>query len=296
MIDARTQLVGLIGWPVEHSLSPVMHNAAFAELKMNWCYVPLPVSPHEVATALGGLSALGFRGANVTIPHKRSVLGVLSSVSPQARALGVVNTLVIDQDNGRTIRGENTDAAGFSAALANAGFSAAGRKALIVGAGGAARAAIYALIEGKAETVTVLSRRVAKAREIVDSFTLERQGATRLRAARLNAESLIDCAADADLLVNATPVGMWPAVEGSIWPEGNAVPSHLSVFDLVYNPYRTRLLQQAASCGARGISGLEMLVQQGARSFSIWTNRQAPIESMRRACKQQLMNEAGRMG
>lgn len=130
----------------------------------------------------------------------------------------------------------------------------------------------------------------------VDWFTANRQSGTRLRAEGLSTESLIDCATNADLLVNATPVGMWPAVEGSIWPEGNAVPSHLSVFDLVYNPYRTRLLQQAASCGARGISGLEMLVQQGARSFSIWTNRQAPIESMRRACKQQLMNEAGRMG
>lgn len=296
MIDARTQLVGLIGWPVEHSLSPVMHNAAFAELGMNWCYLPLPVPPQRVGTALAGLTALGFRGANVTIPHKRSVLSVLSSLSPQARALGAVNTLVIEQDGGRTIRGENTDAVGFTTALGEAEFSAAGSNALIVGSGGGARAAIYALITSKADAVTILSRRVAKAQEIVDSFTVKPQNGTRLRAVELSAESLIDCAADADLLVNATPVGMWPAVERSIWPEGKPVPPHLTVFDLVYNPHRTRLLQQALSSGAGAISGLEMLVQQGARSFAMWTNRQAPIETMRQACKQQLVDEAGSIG
>lgn len=295
MIDGRTQLVGLIGWPVEHSLSPVMHNAAFAALKMNWRYLPLPVPSQRVDAALAGLAALGFRGANVTIPHKRAVFSALSSLSPQARALGAVNTLVIEGKD-PTIRGENTDASGFTAALATAGFTSAGCRALIVGAGGGARAVAYALIEGKAREVVILNRHVNKAQEIVDWFSVQPQNHARLRAETLSLSTLVALAEDADLLVNTTPVGMWPEVERSIWPSKESLPPHLTVFDLVYNPYETRLLQQAQRAGARAVSGLEMLVEQGARAFSLWANRQAPIYVMRQACRQHLIDKARRKG
>lgn len=296
MIDGRTQLVGLIGWPVEHSLSPAMHNAAFAALKMNWRYLPLPVPSQRVDAALAGLAALGFRGANVTIPHKRAVFSALSSLSPQARALGAVNTLVIEGDKDPTIRGENTDASGFIAALATAGFTSAGCRALIVGAGGGARAVAYALIEGKAREVVILNRHVNKAQEIVDWFSVQPQNHARLRAETLSVSTLVAAAKDADLLVNATPVGMWPEVERSIWPSEVPLPPHLTVFDLVYNPYETRLLQQAQRAGARAVSGLEMLVEQGARAFSLWANRQAPIYVMRQACRQHLVDRARSKG
>lgn len=291
MIDENTQLVGLIGWPVEYSLSPVMHNAAFAALEMNWCYLPLPVPPQRVEAAVSGLAAFGFRGANVTIPHKRAVFSALSSLSPQAEALGAVNTLLIEQGDDRAIVGENTDAAGFLAALSGEGLAVAGRRALVVGAGGAARAVVYALVENGAHTVVILNRSIKRAHELVERFRGNAQRA-RLRAAALNGPNLVLLSEDGDLLVNATPVGMRPNVDRSIWPAEIPIPFHLTVFDLVYNPYQTRLLQQTRTARARAISGLEMLVQQGARSFELWTNRQAPIDVMREACVQHLAYQA----
>lgn len=287
MIDGRTQLVGLIGWPVEHSLSPVMHNAAFAALKMDWCYLPLPVSPQRVEAAISGLAASGFRGANVTIPHKRAIFSALSSLSPHAEALGAVNTLLIEQGDDPTIVGENTDVAGFLAALEGAGFAIAGTRVLVVGAGGAARAVAYALVENGAREVVILNRSIKRAQELIEQFSGKGQR-TRLCAAALNGPNLISVSEDSDLLVNATPVGMWPNVGRSIWPSEIPIPSRFTVFDLVYNPQQTRLLEEARSAGARAISGLEMLIQQGARSFSLWTNRQAPIDVMREACVQRL--------
>lgn len=287
MIDARTQLVGLIGWPVEHSLSPMMHNAAFAALNMNWLYLPLPVPPQRVKAAVSGLATLGFRGANVTIPHKRAVLSALSSLTPQAEALGGVNTLLIGQGEEPTIVGANTDAAGFLTALAGAGFDVAGTRALVVGAGGAARAVVYALVENGVRAVVILNRSIERAQKLVEQFRGKAQQA-QLRAMVSNGQNLISLSEDSDLLVNATPVGMWPNVDRSIWPAQTPIPSHLVVFDLVYNPHQTRLLQQARAAGARAISGLEMLIQQGARSFELWTNRPAPIDVMREACVQHL--------
>lgn len=285
MIDGRTQLVGLIGWPVEHSLSPVMHNDAFAALKMNWSYLPLPVPSQRVNAAVSGLVALGFRGANVTVPHKQTVIPFLDEITPEAELIGAVNTIVVTGD-GRSV-GENTDAVGFVVALASAGFTVAGCHALIVGAGGAARAVVYALMESGARAVTILNRSIKRAQEIVERFSGGMQR-TQLRAEALSAATLVSSAEDADLLVNATPVGMWPDVDRSIWPLETPIPPHLTVFDLVYNPYQTRLLQQARVAKARTTSGLEMLVQQGARSFQLWTNRQAPIDVMRAACVQDL--------
>jgi shikimate dehydrogenase len=288
MIDGHTQLVGLIGWPVEHSLSPVMHNAAFDALGLNWCYVPLPVPPGQVEAAVHGLAALGFRGANVTVPHKQAVMPALDSIAPNARALGAVNALVIERGAGGSsvIGGYNTDAEGFVGALREGGFEPEdGGNTVVVGAGGAARAVVFGLLDSGNGQIVVLNRTLDRAQALVSDLGSRHEWSSRLRALPLTPETLVESASAADLLVNATIIGMWPQVDDSVWPNGVPIPSGLTVFDLVYNPLQTRLLRQAGESGARPISGLRMLVRQGALALEMWTGESAPVEVMRVACE-----------
>jgi shikimate dehydrogenase len=282
-IDGSTQLVGLIGWPVEHSLSPVMHNAAFDALGLNWRYLPLPVPPGQVEPAVRGLAALGFRGANVTVPHKQAAMHVLSSVVPSASALGAVNTLVLGrrEDGTPIIGGYNTDDKGFVGALRQGGFEPEdGGNAVVVGAGGAARAVVFGLLWSGTGKITLLNRTLERAQALVADLGNRHGWSSRLCARVLAPEILIESARAADLLVNATAVGMWPHVDGSIWPTGVPIPAHLTVFDLVYNPLETRLLRQARESGARAIDGLGMLVRQGALAFDLWTNQGLVIDEI----------------
>jgi shikimate dehydrogenase len=286
MIDGRTQLVGLIGWPVEHTFSPAMHNAAFDSLGLNWRYVPLPVRPGHVEAAVRGLPALGFRGANVTVPHKQAVMPALDSIAPNATALGAVNTLVVgwSEDDRPVMGGYNTDAGGFASALQHGGFDPKGKNAVVVGAGGGARAVVYGLLEVGADEVLMFDVVFQRAQALVSD--LKQEGREHvLRIMPLTTEAIVESARAADLLINATPVGMWPHVDGSIWPDGAPIPPGLAVFDLVYNPSETRLLRQARESGARAIGGLEMLVGQGASAFEMWTGQPAPVEVMMSACE-----------
>jgi shikimate dehydrogenase len=296
-IDGHTQLVGLIGWPVEHSMSPAMHNAAFESLGLNWRYVPLPVEPGQVEAALRGLAALGFHGANVTVPHKEAVMPALQVVGGDAQALGAVNTVVVrrDEDGSATVSGHNTDAAGFIGALRDSNVEAEGARAVVVGAGGAARAVVFGLMGAGAEEISVLNRTLERAQGLVSDLeeiplpcgALHSCPAT-LQALSLSAETLTESTRSADLLINATPAGMWPHVDGSIWPDSVPIPAQLVVFDLVYNPLETRLLLQARRSGARGVGGLGMLVRQGALAFKLWTGVEAPVGVMRRVCERSL--------
>jgi shikimate dehydrogenase len=295
-IDGHTQLVGLVGWPVEHSMSPAMHNAAFDALGLNWRYVPLPVGPGRVEVAVRGLSAVGFRGANVTVPHKQAVIPALDLVAPDAQALGAVNTIVFERDagGGATLRGHNTDAAGFIGALRDGGFEPADTSAVVVGAGGAARAVVFGLMEAGAEEVLVLNRTLERAGALVSDLRRSlpsgapHPSPSALRALTLAPDALIESARSARLLVNASPVGMWPDTERSIWPDSAPIPSGLTVFDLVYNPLETKLLRQARRSGARGVEGLGMLVRQGALSFKMWTGVEPPVQVMRAVCERSL--------
>ncbi len=296
-IDGSTQLVGLIGWPVEHSLSPVMHNAAFQALGLPWCYLPLPVPPGQVEAAVRGLAALGFRGANVTVPHKRSVRLVLNSVGASAMALGAVNTVVIGYraDGTPLMGGFNTDSQGFVGALRQGGFEPEEEgHAVVVGAGGAARAVVFGLLWSGTEQILVLNRTPERANALIADLGQHLDAAAKLHALPLTPETLIESARAASLLVQATTLGMWPRVEGSIWPDGVPIPSHLTVFDLVYNPLETCLLRQARQSGARAIDGLGMLVRQGALSFDMWTNQGLDIDEiaalMRAAAQEVLEN------
>lgn len=275
-IDGATQLVGVMGWPVAHSLSPAMHNAAFAALGLNWRYVPLPVHPDRVGEAVRGLHALGFAGCNVTVPHKQAVIPYMSSLSEEAEALGAANTLVRDGDGWR---GENTDVRGFLDDLAAHGVEVAGRLCLVLGAGGSARAVVWGLLKAGAR-VALFNRSRERAAALVGDFR------ARLSGGDLSAHPLDELGRfagscrEVGLIVNATSVGMWPHPDASPWPEGAPIPPGAAVYDLVYRPARTRLLEQAEQAGARAIGGVGMLVRQGAASLALWTGHAPPVDVM----------------
>jgi shikimate dehydrogenase len=291
-MDGETTLVGVMGWPIAHSLSPAMHNAAFEALGMNWRYVPLPVRPGEVGAAVEGLKALGFRGCNVTVPHKEAVIPHLDRIPPRVAAFGAVNTLILDraEDGSCAITGENTDVQGFVHALRQEGVDPAGRRVLVVGAGGAARGVIYGLCGVGAAAVTVLNRTPERAETLVADLSAQ-AGETKLETGALTREALADRAQAADLLIQSTTVGMWPHTEASIWPDDLPLPAHLVVCDLVYRPIETRLLRQARAAGATAVDGLGMLIGQGALSFEMWTGVWPPEDVMRAACEAVLQRD-----
>lgn len=276
-VDANTKLAGVMGWPVKHSLSPLMHNVALHRLGLNWCYMALPVQPEAVETAVKGLAALHFQGCNVTVPHKSAVIPILDSIDQDAQTLGAVNTLVFTRHENAPsqITGYNTDVPGFLGALRQNTFDPRDRAIVIVGAGGAARGVAYALLSAGAHRIVVLNRTLARAEKLASDLEDE-----RIRAGELTEESLVEMARAADLLVNATTLGMWPEVEGSIWPEEARIPEHLVVYDLVYNPLETRLLAKARQDGAMAIDGLGMLAQQGALALDLWTEQTLDVDEI----------------
>ena len=249
-------LCGVLGFPVAHSRSPAMMNAAFAELGMDWRYVHLPIASSLFAQTVRALPASGYRGANVTIPHKLAAHAAADELTPAAEAIGAVNTLVFGE--GLTL-GDNTDAGGFTDAL---GIEPAGRRALVLGAGGAARAVVWALREAGAE-VAVWNRTHERAVALAGEFGVR----------------AIKQGEPADILVNATSVGLHDEDPSEQLPLG---PAEL-VVDLVYGREPTGLCRWAEAQGARVVDGLEMLVRQGARSFELWTSRPAPLDAMRTA-------------
>ncbi len=277
-ITGHTQLVGLLGWPVEHSISPPMHNAAFASLGMDWCYLPFAVRPEALAEALPGARALGLRGLNATVPHKQALLSLVDELTPEARAIGAVNTLLF----GDRMVGHNTDAAGFMRALRETGFRPEGCRALVLGAGGAARAVSYGLANAGAR-ITLLNRTPERAIALAADLQAAIPGAD-VRAAPLPQMQIGLLAAKADLIVNATSVGMWPHTDAMPWPEGLPFPERALLFDLIYNPPETRLMAQARAQGARAENGLMMLVHQGAEAFRLWTGVEPPVDIMQAAC------------
>jgi len=278
--------VALVGWPVEHSLSPAMHNAAFKALGIDWRYELFPAPPGQLGAAVADLRAGDHQGANVTVPHKGAIMAYLDEIDDAARAIGAVNTIVV---RGTRLVGYNTDGSGFLRALREAGLEPSVRHALVLGAGGAARAVVYALAQAGC-AVTVYNRTETKAAEV--SRHLQGLGLCG-RVSYVPGEAALRALDQAqfDLLVNATPAGMWPNCDDSPWPDGLVLPSHWSVFDLVYNPLETRLLREARQAGAQAIDGLGMLVWQGALAFELWTGQVPPVGLMRTAAVEALRIE-----
>ena len=277
-IDATTQTVALLGHPVEHSLSPRLHNAAFEAQGVNAVYVATPVRPADLDAAVAGLRALQFLGANVTTPHKEAVQAGLDAVTERAAAVGAVNTIVRTEASSGTVRlrGDNTDVEGFLAPLTDrTGDALDGAPILVFGAGGAARAVVYGLLTRyRPERLTVVARRPEQAESLAASFA-EHDDRDALRVSTFNGAALT--VRTSRLVVNATPLGMAPDRRGQTpWPNATDFgPEHV-VYDLVYTPEATRLLRDADAQGAATIGGLDMLVEQAAAAYQQWTDRAMP--------------------
>jgi shikimate dehydrogenase len=279
-ITGKSSLVGLIGWPVAHSLSPKMHNSAFASLGLDWVYVPLPVRPDDVQQALKGLAALNFAGVNVTVPHKQAVIRYMDELSDAAQITGAVNTIQIKEGK---FYGFNTDAVGFLNSLIEANCHPKGVRVAVLGAGGAARAVVFALARAEAASVIVFNRTAERAAFLIDDLH-ETFPESRLSFAPLTRETLAGLDDQVDLVVNTTSVGMSPHISESPWPVEVPLPKGAIICDLVYNPLETVLLARARAAGAPTIDGLGMLVHQGAYAFELWTGHKPPLEVMRQAC------------
>ena len=278
-INAKTTLVGLFGWPVTHSISPQMHNAAFVSRQMNWRYLAFPVPPDRVSEAVDSLQALGLRGVNVTVPHKQAVMKHLQNWTAAAEAIGAVNTIVVDEDGQLT--GDNTDGAGFIADLVAHDVDPANKRALVIGAGGSARAVVYGLAEAGVHSISILNRTVAKAVEL--AATMQSYFPQIRISSAAFPDDVTGSAQEADLIVNCTSLGMEPRIEGLPWEENVEFREDQIVYDLVYNPAMTRLLQLASTDGATSIGGLGMLVYQGAIAWEKWTGEAAPVSVMQQA-------------
>jgi len=281
-VDAETKLVTLLGHPVEHSLSPLIHNAAFEAQGVNAVYVATPVRPAAVREAVAGLRALQFLGANVTTPHKEAVRPLLDAVSERAAAVGAVNTIVREERTGAPdrLRGDNTDVEGFLAPLTEQVDDAVdGASMLVFGAGGAARAVAYGLLDRYApERLTLVARRPEQAEALAADLDGYDPG-DALRVTTFDAAA--PAVRDSRLLVNATPLGMAPdRTDQTPWPDAAALgPDHVA-YDLVYTPEETRFLRNAAAQGATTIGGLDMLVGQAAAAYEQWTGRPMPTEAV----------------
>jgi len=282
---AKVKLFALIGDPVEQSLSPAMHNAAFRALGLNCAYVALRVPERSLADAIGGVRALGIAGFNVTIPHKIDIVGLLDGLDESASLVGAVNT--VKNDRGKLI-GFNTDGEGALRALEGKIGSVNGKDAVLLGAGGAARAIAFSLARAGAR-LTIANRTVPKARALAS--TIEQKLGINVEVIPIDRAELTEALKNADALINATSIGMYPRGDQTL-VSASMMHRGLIVNDIVYKPLRTRLLQEAKRVGGRTIDGLGMLVHQGALAFEIWTGKRAPIKVMETAARRQLRGES----
>ncbi len=282
-ITARTTALAIFGDPVNHSISPVMQGAAIEAVGLDMVYLAFCVAPADLGRAVAAISALGIRGVNITIPHKEGVMEFLDEIDETARALGAVNT--IENDSGR-LRGHNTDAEGFATSLvAETGIDPQGSTALVVGAGGAARAVVYGLASRGASRVFVANRTPARAEALCADLGPACPGSI-LEAIPLGAGQMEKLLEKTDILVNATSLGM--KGRGDLDLPLEHLKKDAVVSDIVYTPMETGLLKKARALGLTVHHGLGMLIGQGALSFEIWTGRKAPLEVMRKAALEAL--------
>ncbi|MBS3029214.1 MAG: shikimate dehydrogenase [Dolichospermum sp. DET50] len=286
MITGKTKLLGVIGHPVEHSLSPLMHNAALAKLGLDYVYLPFPIAPENLERAIAGFASMGVVGFSITIPHKQAILPLLSEISPIAQAIGAVNTVT---RQGNKWIGTNTDVEGFIAPLQTTYHQDwSQKKAVILGNGGAARAVVAGCIQLGLAEIHVVGRNLQKLQAFSQSWQ------NSLYADKFQVHEwpeLPNLIPQANLLVNTTPIGMYPHVEESPLnrQEISYLPGDAIVYDLIYIPKPTKFLHLAEKQGAIIIDGLEMLVQQGAAALKIWLQQETvPVTEMRQALQNHL--------
>lgn len=278
MIKKEALLFAVIGYPIAHSLSPKMHNPALRELGINGRYMPMEIKPDNFEKVFSEIDKMPLRGFNVTVPFKERIIPFMQELSPEAKIIGAVNTVSISEK----IKGYNTDADGFYRSLQeDLNFSAKGKKIVLLGAGGAARACIYALAEKGAAQISILNRTAAKAEALAAEFSVH-FSASRITAHALKKDELETVIKDADLVVNTTSVGLKESdsllVETALFELNRP-----AVYDLIYNPAQTKLLESAKKAGCKIANGKNMLLFQGAKALEIWTGKEAPVETMRQA-------------
>jgi shikimate dehydrogenase len=277
----RVKQAGIIGYPLGHSLSPAIHNAAYEAMGLDVHYEAWSTPPEDVGAAVARLRDEAYLGMNVTVPHKQAVVEFLDEVDETARKIGAVNTIVKQRDR---LVGHNTDRAGYLRGLVEAGFNPKGKSVLIIGYGGAERAVAYALAEAGATSIAIAGRRTEAIAEAVEHLRATSPWPMNLDAVEGDERSLVYACQGADLIVNCTSVGMRHSpTEGS-----SPIPGHLInrghwVSDVVYNPLETELLRQAREAGATVVAGLDMLVYQAAEAIELWTGQRAPVDVMREA-------------
>ncbi|MGQ9732049.1 MAG: shikimate dehydrogenase [Candidatus Zipacnadales bacterium] len=277
-LKGTTKLVGVIGDPIEHSLSPPMHNAAFRTLGLDWAYVPFRVEANRIAEALRGVVALNMVGINVTIPHKQAAAELVDEIDPAAQALTSVNTI---HNVGGRLKGYSTDGAGFIRSVEDRGTTLAGKTVALVGSGGSARAVAYALLQAGVASLTLIARRPERA-EAISNLLAEHTG-RETPVVALASDYARLAVSNADMVVDSTSVGMYPHVDVAPVIPGEWLHAGQLVCDLTYNPRDTVLLRAARAAGAETLDGTGMLVHQGAIAFEIWTGVKAPIGTMRAA-------------
>lgn len=281
MIKGTTKNLGVMGWPIAHSLSPVLQNAAIEEAGLDYVYISLPVPPEKLKEAVAGLRAMQFTGWNVTIPHKQAIMAELDAVDEDARIIGAVNT-VVNRDG--HLMGYNTDCIGFMQPLAQQGFLPKGKEATILGAGGAARAVIWGLLRAKVKRITLGVRNPAKAARLAEEFAAYGE----IQVLHWEDSAFAEHLAVTDLLVNTTPLGMYPHVEGMPPVDWTKLKKDALVYDIIYTPERTRFLSEAQAHGHAIINGEGMLAGQGAAAFTLWTGVAPDLALMKRALREEL--------
>ncbi len=276
----KTQLVGLIGHPIKHTYSPFIHNVAFELTGLDYIYLPFNVVPANLKSAIKGLVALGYRGFNVTIPHKVKVKEFMSKVSEEASFVGAINTVLIEEGK---LFGYNTDVAGALESLYSYRKEISDNECVVIGAGGSARAVIYTLIKHFRPSKIHLVNRTEQRAETLRQFFKTKMKFDSFTVNELIPPDIKDIIKNSVLIVNATSVGMYPDEDDAVLTQKDLFSRQQIVFDLVYNPVQTKLLKLAQSNGARTVDGIKMLINQAAKSFEIWTGEKMPVEQVEKA-------------
>lgn len=286
-VNYKAELVGVLGYPVAENPTGVMQEAAFAALGLQWRYLTMEVRPQDLPAAIAGVRALGFRGINLTIPHKVAVMALLDAISPDAELIGAVNTV---RREGDRLIGENTDGKGFLRGLREgAGLDPKGKRVVVLGAGGAARAITVELALAGASALTIVNRSLDRGQALSDDLVAR----TGVHARFVPWDRPYPVEADVDVLVNATSIGLFPDVDGLPPVDLSAARSDLLVCDVIPNPPETRFIRAAQARGLKTLTGLPMLVYQGAIGFKMWTGQAAPESVMTAALAQAFGVSAG---
>lgn len=289
-ITGKTKIIGIYGNPIEHSLSPLMHNKAFQALNLDYAYIPFNIKKENLKDAINSIRTLGLVGLNITIPHKEAVITSLDEVSNEARLIGAVNTIV--NDNGKLI-GYNTDGAGFYQSLIKlTGEIPKNKKIFIIGTGGASRAVAFQLALEEAGKLILTNRNYQKGYQLAEE--LANNTKSNIEMVEFKSSKIEDIIPKVDIIINTTPIGMYPNVNDDPIIAPELISPNTIVCDLIYNPYKTLLLRKAEDKGCKVVPGIGMLLYQGVLGFEKWTGVKAPVEIMEKVLIDFLFNKLPR--